>query len=159
MMELFVVALCFSLGHAFRPTHRHFCYTRSRLANLAYGSTDVPIISGLSEIVDSYDGFLVDQWGVLFDANAPYEGARNALEKLKEAGKLVVLLSNSSKRRADAMKNLIDKMKFGPPGPEGLYLDIITSGEVAHDLVSRSATGQCLSRDLLLVSPCLVICY
>lgn len=100
-----------------------------------------PCIAGLSEIADQYDAFLVDQWGVLFDAHAPYPGAKAALEALRDAGKKVVLLSNSSKRRRDALRNLEVKMGLGPPGPDGLYLDIITSGEVTHALVSAGQTG------------------
>jgi hypothetical protein len=72
-------------------------------------------VSSLSEIAPSYDGFVVDQWGVLFDANKPYDGALAALEELRRAKKKVVLISNSSKRRVDAVKNLVNKMKFGPP--------------------------------------------
>ena len=86
-----------------------------------------------------YDYWLVDQWGVLFDAKAPYAGAVDALEKLRAAGKKVVLLSNSSKRRRDAVSNLVNKMKLGEPGRDGLYLDIITSGEVGHEYVAGGA--------------------
>jgi ribonucleotide monophosphatase NagD (HAD superfamily) len=53
----------------------------------------------------------------------------------------VVLLSNSSKRRRDALKNLEVKMGLGPPGPDGLYLDVITSGEVTHALVTAGRAG------------------
>ena len=53
----------------------------------------------------------------------------------------VVLLSNSSKRRADALKNLA-KMGMGSPGLEGLFLDVITSGEVTHTLVTSGAAGK-----------------
>ena len=46
-----------------------------------------------------------------------------------------MLLSNSSKRRAQAISNLA-KMGLPPPGDRSLYFDIITSGEITQSLVT-----------------------
>ena len=107
--------------------------TRQRLTMPRAAARPSDLSTGLSDFIDQYDSWLIDQWGVLFDATAPYPGVIEALEKLASMGKDVVLLSNSSKRRADAVRNLINKMKLGEPG--GLYRDIITSGEVGHHYV------------------------
>ncbi|MEL0110544.1 MAG: hypothetical protein VW835_02320, partial [Rickettsiales bacterium] len=56
-----------------------------------------PII-GLGAIADAYDAFLVDQWGVLHDGHTAYGPAVNVIQRLKEAGKTLIGLSNSSRR-------------------------------------------------------------
>ena len=127
--------LCCSALDAFQPmsTSRNHRRRAHRLRSSI--SASATLSSGLGEFAAAYDHYLIDQWGVLFDAKAPYPGSVEGLEKLRADGKNVVLLSNSSKRRRDAVKNLVGKMGLGEPGPEGLYLDIITSGEVGHQYV------------------------
>lgn len=82
------------------------------------------LIDGISAIVDTYDLFVVDQWGVLHDGESPYPGAVDALENLRRAGKRVVLLSNSARRAAMGVRHL-DGMGI----PRTLYDDLVTSGE------------------------------
>ncbi len=53
-------------------------------------------MSGLREIVADYDGFLIDLWGVTHDGSAPYVGAVAALQALRQAGKKIAFVSNSS---------------------------------------------------------------
>ena len=134
------------LGHgrplSLTPGYGRWGALTPRSAGPAAGGDSTDTIAGLREVADQYDAFVVDQWGVLFDAEAPYEGVREALQALRDAGKLVVLLSNSSKRRSNALKNLITKMDFGEPGlpsDGALYLDVITSGECGFDLVEAGA--------------------
>lgn len=55
-------------------------------------------IPALSAVADAYDAFLVDQYGVLRDGRGPYPGAAETLVRLKQAGKRVIILSNSGKR-------------------------------------------------------------
>lgn len=81
--------------------------------------------SGLYEMMDSYDGFIMDQWGVLHDGLKPYEGVIDALNHLRQRKKQVVILSNSAKRSEDnheRLKNLGFKST--------LYKDVVTAGEV-----------------------------
>jgi hypothetical protein len=61
---------------------------------------------GMKDIADKYDAYLLDQWGVLHDGTKAYEGAVDCLNKLLSKGKLIVLLSNSSKRLGNSMKKL-----------------------------------------------------
>jgi HAD superfamily hydrolase (TIGR01459 family) len=79
---------------------------------------------GLEEIADRYDGFIIDQWGVLHDGGDPYPGAIDCLSSLRAREKRVVLLSNSGKRAAFNKQRL---MEMGYH--EGLYDDVVTSGE------------------------------
>ena len=91
-------------------------------------------ISGLSDLVDSFDLFLIDQFGVLHDGTVPYHGTIDCLEKLKATGKTVILLSNSGKRAVDNISRLAD-LGFS----RELFDDVVTSGEVAwHGIVDRS---------------------
>src|SRR5262245_29656967 len=46
----------------------------------------VPLIRGLSEIVDAYDALLLDQWGVLHGGVEPYPGVLETLAGLRAAG-------------------------------------------------------------------------
>ena len=60
--------------------------------------TEPTFCSGMAEVASRYDGFLVEQWGVLHDGTTPYPGAIACLERLRAVGKRVVLLSNSGRR-------------------------------------------------------------
>lgn len=78
-----------------------------------------------------YDYFVVDQWGVLHNGKKPYSEVLSALNHIKASGRLLILLSNSSKRKAASFAGL-SKVGIDPT----LFLDIVTSGEVGHRLLS-----------------------
>lgn len=82
--------------------------------------------NGLYELIDSYDGFILDQWGVLHNGVQTYDGVIGALEQLRRNHKKVVILSNSAKR---AVYN-IERLKQLGIRPN-LYQDVVTAGEVA----------------------------
>jgi len=86
---------------------------------------------GIRKIVDDYDVFLLDMWGVMHDGINPYDGVPDVVQKLKEAGKTLIILSNSSKRRSNSVK-MLKKLGFS----EDAFDEIITSGEVAHHLLN-----------------------
>jgi len=52
----------------------------------------------LLEILADFDGFLIDQFGVLIDGSGPYPNAVAALEHLTLDGKKAVIITNSGKR-------------------------------------------------------------
>ncbi|HEX2753050.1 MAG TPA: TIGR01459 family HAD-type hydrolase [Alphaproteobacteria bacterium] len=81
---------------------------------------------GLYELMDSYDGFIMDQWGVLHNGVQPYEGVIDSLNHLKQRKKQVVILSNSAKRADDNVERL-KKLGIKP----SLYKSVVTAGEVA----------------------------
>ena len=90
--------------------------------------TDVPpILNGIRELADAYDGFVVDIGGVLHDGDAPYPGAIEALEQLRAADKKVCLLTNQARRSSSAAR-ILTNLGFGTD----LYDHILTSGELAH---------------------------
>mmetsp|Transcript_33362 Transcript_33362/g.37947 ORF Transcript_33362/g.37947 Transcript_33362/m.37947 type:complete len:412 (+) Transcript_33362:129-1364(+) len=91
---------------------------------------------GIRNIVDDYDVFLLDMWGVMHDGIRPYEGVLEVVKKLKEAGKKLIILSNSSKRRTNSVK-MLQKLGFSDDD----FDEIITSGEVAHHLLMYLSAG------------------
>ena len=83
-------------------------------------------IEGLREVAPDFDAFVVDQWGVLHDGQKPLPGAVEALERLRAAGRRIVLLSNSGRRRHRARAALV-RMGFDL----ALFDGLVTSGELA----------------------------
>ena len=58
------------------------------------------IIESVQALLAAFDGFLIDQWGVIHDGNAVYPGVAHALETLRRSGKKSIILTNSSKSEA-----------------------------------------------------------
>jgi HAD superfamily hydrolase (TIGR01459 family) len=86
----------------------------------------------LADLVDRYDAFLVDQFGVLLDGAGAYGHARCALDELHARGKPVLLVSNSGKRSAANIARLLH-LGFS----RATYIDALTSGEVAHVAIAQ----------------------
>ena len=82
------------------------------------------IINGLADIINDYDLFLIDQWGVLHDGFNAHSGAITAMENMRDEGKKVIILSNSGKRLEDSYQRM-DKMGIN----KDLYDHVVTSGE------------------------------
>ena len=79
---------------------------------------------GISDISDSYTGFIIDTWGVLHDGEKIFDHVMDTLTELKERNKFVLLMSNSEMRSSE-MTIALKKMGL----PEGLYSRVLTSGE------------------------------
>lgn len=99
------------------------------------------ICQGISDISDSYSGFIVDQWGVLHDGDKPYEGVVECLKELKGRGKYIIILSNSGKT-ADSNRERLKQIGI----PSTLYNDIVTSGEMTWQ--GLKAQGEGIFKDL-----------
>jgi HAD superfamily hydrolase (TIGR01459 family) len=91
--------------------------------------------SGLSELIDDFDIFFLDQFGVLHDGRAPYPGAVDCLSRLSEAGKKTVLLSNSGKRASENERRLVS-LGF----EEGSWDVFLSSGEAAWQMFMSDLT-------------------
>ncbi len=83
-------------------------------------------LDGVGSLVERYQVFLLDQFGVLHDGTNPYPGAVEALSALKRAGKTIVLVSNSG-RRARPNESRLLKLGFEP----GSWDQFVSSGEIA----------------------------
>lgn len=84
-------------------------------------------ISGMSEIIDQYDHFVLDIFGVIHDGIKPFAGTLTVLEELQKAGKQVCLLSNSPNRAARAVRHM-EHMGIA----RSSYHHVVTSGEATH---------------------------
>ncbi len=64
------------------------------------------IISGFSEVIASYDTYIVDLWGVVHDGHLPLPGVIDLLEHLKAHHKQVIFLTNAPRRSALVQEQL-----------------------------------------------------
>lgn len=87
-------------------------------------------VRGVAALIADYDGFILDQWGVLHDGVKPYPGAIECLRQLRAAGKQVVILSNSGKRNEHNIR-LMAQLGFDP----SLYDRFIGAGEDARSAI------------------------
>ena len=81
---------------------------------------------GLKSIVNRYDLFFIDLWGVVHNGIELYENSINVLDNLAEAKKEFVLLTNAPRPNA-TVKNFLKKM-----GLKKYFENVFTSGEAAH---------------------------
>lgn len=89
-------------------------------------------ITGLSALADSYDLFIIDQWGVLHNGAEAFPGAVDAMKALKDAGKSVIVLSNSGKRPHTSYTRMA-QLGFD----RSLYDEVVTSGGQVHAALKR----------------------
>ena len=82
-------------------------------------------IECLSEIIDQYDLFIIDQWGVLHNGQQGYHYAIDCIQKLVLAKKILIIISNSSKRKHLSIERL-PKLGFDKDN----FTEVITSGEM-----------------------------
>ncbi|WGD49382.1 TIGR01459 family HAD-type hydrolase [Bradyrhizobium sp. CB1650] len=82
-------------------------------------------IEALSAIADRFDHVLLDQWGTLHEGGAVFPAARDCVARLRDAGKRVLVLSNSGKR-ARSNEERLEQLGLPPAAYDG----IVTSGEV-----------------------------
>ncbi|HUK60138.1 MAG TPA: TIGR01459 family HAD-type hydrolase, partial [Stellaceae bacterium] len=93
------------------------------------------LLRGVGELAARYDGLILDLWGVVHDGNAPYPGVLDALKRLRDAGKPVVLLSNAPRRVPEIATRLTE---IGIPAE--LYRGIHSSGEEVWQRMKRRDT-------------------
>ena len=81
----------------------------------------------LENLAGQFDAFFIDQFGVIMDASGPYPFAVDAIKRLSQYNKPIVLLSNSGKRAKENCERL-ERLGF----ELSLFTAVITSGEVAY---------------------------
>lgn len=89
-------------------------------------------IDGLESIVDKYDTYIVDLWGVVHDGVKTYPQVEDCLAELQQRGKKVYFLSNSP-RRSRIIAEQLDRLGIKPEHYNGLH----TSGEDAYETISQ----------------------
>ncbi len=138
-VDITILVLCMIIGftrtliHSAKSFHPH----KYRGVSSAFSSLimDIPVvIRGLKDIVNQYDVFLFDQFGVLHDGHTVFDEVKESLQYLKQQNKTLALVSNTSRRVSEAQAMLQQR------GFEVGTFDLtFTSGELAWDyLVSKN---------------------
>jgi HAD superfamily hydrolase (TIGR01459 family) len=93
-------------------------------------------LSGLTPILDHYDAYLLDLWGVIHDGNALYPGVQDTLAKMHARGKRIIFLSNAPRRAEKARVRLLE---LGIPA--AIAREVVTSGEAAYLQLAKREEG------------------
>ncbi len=89
-------------------------------------------IKSIEEIINDYDNFIIDQWGVMHDGTFGYEHAFNSINILNSNNKNLFIISNSSKRSKTSIDRL-PKLGF----KKNSFLNTVTSGEMIWQLLNK----------------------
>ena len=87
-------------------------------------------IQSLLDLIDDYDLFLFDQWGVIHEGKNIFPKAEEVFLHLQNLKKQAVIISNSGKKSSD---NISRMKKLGAKNT--LNVPLITSGDVCRDLL------------------------
>tara|TARA_B100000963_G_C22522610_1_gene623749 strand:- start:220 stop:1053 length:834 start_codon:yes stop_codon:yes gene_type:complete len=89
-------------------------------------------IESIKYIINKYDNFIIDQWGVMHDGTNGYKHAINTISYLNDNNKKLFIISNSSKREKSSEARLpllgFEKKSFKK---------ILTSGEMIWNTLKK----------------------
>jgi HAD superfamily hydrolase (TIGR01450 family) len=91
-----------------------------------------------AEIVDQYDGFILDQFGVMHNGQHGLQGASECVEELVQSGKKLIILSNTSSS-AEAAEAKLPKLGFDA---SQFVKAPVTSGEEASHYIAQTFVGK-----------------
>ena len=101
-------------------------------------------ITSIKEIINLYDNYIIDQWGVMHDGSFGYEHAIEAINLLNKNNKSLFIISNSSKRSKSSYENL-SNLGFDQKS----FLKIVTSGEMIWQLLNKKFSKYSQKKKLL----------
>ncbi|CAL9919130.1 HAD superfamily protein involved in N-acetyl-glucosamine catabolism [Candidatus Liberibacter solanacearum] len=91
-------------------------------------------ISSLCQISPFYDIILCDVWGVLHNGQKLFPGSIPALQKARENGLKIILLTNSPRPSANVISHI---QSLG--SSQKFWDDMITSGDLTHHLLAKES--------------------
>jgi len=94
-------------------------------------------LNHLSEVIDAYDTFVIDLWGVIHNGIKLNARAIEAIDQLKLKSKKIVFLSNAPRPSAKVIDFLL-KMKMNKKH----LLNVMTSGEAAMHAINQNKFGK-----------------
>ena len=94
-------------------------------------------IKSIHEIIDNYDNFILDVWGVVHNGYELFPHVLDTLHELKQLNKNVVFLSNAP-RRAKIIASDLEQFGVDP----NLYHSVHTSGEDACEQINNKANTE-----------------
>jgi HAD superfamily hydrolase (TIGR01459 family) len=93
-------------------------------------------LGSLDEVAGGYDAVFCDVWGVIHNGRQVFPGAAAALQRLRRAGKRVVLLTNVPKPRGP-IPGQLERLGF----PRDCWDVIVTSGDAIRAELAARAPG------------------
>jgi len=93
--------------------------------------------NGLRKIVDNYDVFSIDLWGVVHNGVSLNSAAIKALDNLRKKNKKFILMTNAP-RTKQSVANFLSKLNFN----KDYYKDIFTSGDAALKSLRSNQYGK-----------------
>lgn len=87
-------------------------------------------LNSLDDIAGRYPVIFSDIWGVLHDGVRPFLDSAAALRRARAAGRIVVLITNAPRRRAEIIAQMA---AIGVP--EDAWDRVVTSGDVTRELI------------------------
>lgn len=87
----------------------------------------IPVLPSLAPLIDKYDAWLCDIWGVLHNGEQPFAGAVDACIRYRAQGGVVILVSNSPRPCHGVARQLAE---IGVP--TDCYDAIVTSGDTTR---------------------------
>lgn len=94
------------------------------------------ILTSIDAVADRYDAYFCDVWGVLHNGRRAYPAASAALQRLRAAGKRVILITNVPKPRGPIPAQL-DRAGV----PREAWDAIVTSGDAIRAELAARAPG------------------
>ena len=107
-------------------------YVRHRLPSARFPEAATPL-ADLGALIEEFDAFIFDSFGVLNVGDTPIPGARARVDSLREAGKQVAILTNGATAPLASLT-----AKYRSLGFEFALHEIISSREVLADALSAS---------------------
>ena len=107
--------------------------------------------NGLRSIVENYDIFYIDLWGVVHNGITLHKNAIETLEEITKANKDYVLLTNAP-RPNKVVKTILEKMGMS----EGIRDKVYSSGEASLGYLKKTTL---INLFIILDSPEILICF
>ena len=94
------------------------------------------VIPSIDAIADRFSTVFCDVWGVVHNGVTPFATATSALERLRSAGRPVILVTNAPR----PWPSVVDQLRtIGVP--DAAYDRVVTSGDVSRALFTERAPG------------------
>lgn len=86
-----------------------------------------PVIAGIRDVAERYDGYVLDLWGTVHDGYRPLPGVIDCLERLRARGARIVVVSNAPRRNHAVIARM---REIGIA--DALWDHVLSSGEAAN---------------------------
>lgn len=107
---------------------------------------NITFYKSVKDLIDRYDAFLLDLWGVVHDGMHVYKGAFECLNNMYFHNKQIVFISNAPRRSIKAKEGL---KRVGIE--DDVYHHIITSGELTRNFIKNENHG--FGKNYVMIGP------